>query len=219
MQITWYGQSCFKIVSGQTTIILDPFNKNNGLTPPRGKADLLLVSDSLLSEDDYSQIDAGFVVSGAGEYEVGGIHINGMSVFNYSDNNEVIKQSTMYVFDIEGVKICHLSDFSKDQISEFMDKIGQIDILMLPVGGDYKTSFGKIKSLNYEKAVEVVSEIDPRVVVPMNFKVPKLKIDLEDVSKFAKAIGVSDSVFVDKYTVKKRDLPSEGQDVVLMKLQ
>ncbi len=217
MQITWYGQSCFKIVSGQTTIILDPFGKDTGLTPPRGKADVLLVSDSNLKPDDYSQINADFVVCGAGEYEIGGVNVEGMSVFNMSEKGEPIKISTMYVFDIEKVRVCHLSDFSEEQVLQFLDKIGQVDILMVPVGGDYTIGKEKVKSLNFEKAVEVISEIDPRLVIPMNFKIPGLKVDLDSVDKFLKAVGFSGDA-KDKISIKKKDLPQEGRDIVLMKL-
>jgi len=119
MQISWYGQSCFKIVSGQTTIILDPFSKDIGLTPPRGKADLLLVSDSNMAMDDVSQIDAGFVINGAGEYEVGGIHINGAAVFHKDESGETVKISTIYTISVEGVRVCHWLTFQKSRWSEF----------------------------------------------------------------------------------------------------
>ncbi len=216
MQITWYGQSCFKIVSGQTSIIIDPFDKALGITPPRGKVDILLISDSSLS--DYSQIDAGFVVSGAGEYEIGGIHINGVSSFKKDEKGDPKKQTTMYVVVVEGVRICHLSDFDYNQVTEVLDKMGQVDILMVPIGGKYKIGSAEFDSLDSERAVNVVSEIDPRVVVPMNFKVPKLKLDIDGSDKFMKAMGVADVSAVEKITLKKRDLPQEGRDVVLMKL-
>ncbi len=218
MQIIWYGQSCFKIINGGSTIVVDPFSKNVGLTPPRGKADVLLISDSILNKDDYSQIDSEFAVFGAGEYEFGGIHINGISAFNLNEKNEIVKTSTMYIIDIEGVRICHLSDFSEEQTLEVLDKIGQVDILMIPVGGDYKIDNIEIKSLGAEKAVEVVGNIDPRVVIPMNFKIPKLKVDLESVDKFLKLSGASDIKAIDKYVLKKKDLPNEERDIILMRL-
>ena len=218
MQITWYGQSCFKIVSGQSSIIIDPFNKSIGLTPPRGKSDILLVSDNTIVESDYSQIDANFVISGAGEYEVGGVYVNGMSAFNLDENGNVINRSIMYVITIEGMRICHLSNFSDEQVTELLDKIGQVDILMIPVGGDYVVNGNKISSLDSEKAIKVTSEIDPRVVIPMNFKIPKLSLDLGSVDGFMKASGSTDISPVEKYTIKKKDLPNDGREVVLMNL-
>jgi len=218
MQITWYGQSCFKIVSGQTTIILDPFSKDIGLTPPRGKANLLLVSDSNMLSDDFSQIDAGFVVDGAGEYEVGGVHIKGLAVFNKNKDDDIIKISTMYTIELEDIKICHLTDLSKEQVVGVLDKIGQVDILMIPVGGNYKLKKTEIASLDTEKALGVIGDIDPRIVIPMNFKIPKLNISLDGPEKFLKSLGSSDINPLEKYTIKKKDLPQEGREVVLMKV-
>ena len=218
MQISWYGQSCFKIVSGQTTIILDPFSKDIGLTPPRGKADLLLVSDSNIALDDMSQIDAGFVINGAGEYEVGGIHINGIAVFHKNEDDEAIKISTIYTITVEGVRVCHLADLSKEQAVGVLDKMGQVDILMLPVGGPYKLGKTEIASLDADKALGVIGDIDPRIVIPMNFKIPKLNVALDGPEKFLKAIGNPELEALDKYTIKKRDLPQEGRQIILMKV-
>jgi L-ascorbate metabolism protein UlaG (beta-lactamase superfamily) len=218
MQITWYGQSCFKIVSGQTTIVLDPFSKDTGLTPPRGKADLLLVSDSNIAADDFSQIDAEFIIDGAGEYEVGGIYINGIAVFHKDEDDNIVKVSTMYTIEVEDVKICHLADFSKEQVVGILDKIGQVDILMIPVGGHYKLGKIEIASLDADKALGVVGDIDPRVVIPMNFKIPKLKVSLEDSEKFLKSTGDANPEALEKYTVKKKDLPQEGRDIILLRV-
>ncbi|MEK7452707.1 MAG: MBL fold metallo-hydrolase [Patescibacteria group bacterium] len=218
MQIIWYGQSCFKIVSGGTTIILDPFNKDIGLTPPRGKVDVVFVSDGNLKKDDYSQLDSAFVIAGAGEYEVGGMHINGASIFHLNEKGEEVKKSTMYIIDVEGIRVCHLADFSEDHVRSVLDKMGQVDILMIPVGGGYLIGNTKINSLGYDKAVDIIGDIDPRVVIPMFFKVNNLKISLDDVSKFLKSSGASNIEAVDKFTVKKKDLPQDGRDVILMKL-
>jgi len=89
---------------------------------------------------------------------------------------------------------------------------------MLPVGGSYKLGKTEIASLDADKALGVIGDIDPRVVIPMNFKIPKLNIVLDGPEKFLKAIGNPELEALDKYTVKKRDLPQEGRDVVLMKV-
>ncbi len=217
MQITWYGQSCFKIVSGQTTIILDPFSKDIGLTPPRGKANLLLISDSNITADDFSQIDAGFVIDGAGEYEVGGVHVNGIAVFHKDEKGDIVKISTMYTVEIEDIKICHLTDLSKEQVVGVLDKIGQVDILMIPVGGNYKFGKTEIASLDADKALGIVGDIDPRIVIPMNFKIPKLKAPLDGPEKFLKSTGVASPEALEKFTIKKKDLPQEGREIIFLK--
>ena len=211
MQIFWYGQSCFKIISGPQTLILAPFKKSVGLTPPRGKADILILNDSSLSKDDVSQIEAGFTVAGAGEYEMGGTYVNGMSVVSGG------RVSTMYIISIEDMRICHLSNMDEEHTLRLLDKIGQIDLLMISIGGQPKT--GKDIYLNDEEAMKIIREIDPRVIIPMNFKVPKLNIDLAGPEKFLKAVGAQGVGALDKYTIKKRDLPLEGREVILLKTE
>ena len=94
MQITWYGQACFKITSGDTTIVLSPFGKGLGLNPPRGKADVDLLSGNDVGKEDIAYADAAVVIEGEGEYEVRGILINGYTFFHTHKGSGAIRKST-----------------------------------------------------------------------------------------------------------------------------
>lgn len=211
MQITWYGQDCFKIQSGDVTIILSPFDKVIGLNPPRGKADIVLFSSDLPDAAERFS-DAGFVISGAGEYEIKEALINGFSFFNNS------KKSTIYTINIEGISVCSLDNAGKQEIDGLLEKLGDVDILLAPVGGSYQINGEKFSALDAESAAKVISEIEPRIVIPMGYKIPKLNISVEGPEKFLKAMGASGLEAVDKLTIKEKDLPQEETKIVLLKI-
>ena len=213
MQITWYGQSCFKITSGSLSVVLNPFSKKVGLNPPRGKADIVLVSDSN-KEESLASLDAGFVVSGEGEYEVKGVLITG---FSYYHNGDKPRKSTVYSLEIEGISVCNLNSVSKEEIDGILDRLGKVDILMAPVGGRYELEGREVAALNAEEAVNIVGEIEPRIVIPMCYKIPKLEIKVDGVDKFLKAMGVSKADPMPKLTIKRKDLPHNEVKIVLLK--
>lgn len=210
MQITWYGQDCFKIQSGDVTIILSPFDKAIGLNPPRGKADIVLLSSDLPDAAERFS-DAGFVISGAGEYEIKEALINGFSFFNDS------KKSTVYTINIEGISVCSLDNASKQEIDGLLEKLGDVDVLLAPIGGPYQINKEKFSALDSESAAKVISEIEPRIVIPMGYKIPKLNVDVEGPEKFLKAMGASGLEAIDKLTIKKKDLPQEETKIILLK--
>lgn len=216
MQITWYGQSCFKITSGDLVVILSPFNKKIGLNPPRGKADIVLFSDNN-SSDELPSFEGGFVINGEGEYEVKGVLISGVSYYHGEKNRP--RKSTVYTIEIEGVSICHLDNASKLEVESILDKIGAVDILMIPVGGKHKLEDLESHTLNAEEAVGIVGEIEPRIVIPMYYQVPKLSVKLDGADKFLKAMGAEKTEFLSKFSVKKKDLPQGETKVVALKLE
>lgn len=208
MQITWYGLSCFKITSGETTVLISPFGKTTGLNPPRGKADVVLISGE--AEDAGS----GFVISGEGEYEVKGILVNGFSTGLPAQAGG----ATVYTLNIDGVSFCHLDNAPKERMDALLEKIGEVDVLMIPVGGAHREGKKEVKTLGADEAVAVVSELEPRIVVPMYFKVPKLAFSVDGPEPFLKAMGASRLASVDKLSIKKKDLPQDETKIVLFSL-
>lgn len=206
MQITWYGLSCFKIVSGETTLLMSPFSKDTGLTPPRTKADIVLISGNEQDDAKTAGAENGFVISGEGEYEVKGVLINGFSSGT----------GTIYTLHMEGITLCHLDNASKEQIDAVLEQIGEVDILLVPIGGAHRVGKKEVKTLDAEEAVAIVSELEPRVVIPMYFKVPKVKPDLLGVESFLKAMGATQTETLEKFSAKKKDLPQEETKVVLL---
>lgn len=188
MVITHYGISCFKLQSGDTVLAIEPFLKESGFTSPRFEAHAVI---SATEHPNYPE-DKVFNISGPGEYEFKGIYVKGIWVN---------PKNTIYVIDWEGMKLAHMGNFSEKELrSEIQEEIGTPDILFIPVGGN--------DVINEEKAVKIINQIEPRIVIPMNYK----KVD-----DFLKEIGEKVAP-EEKLTIKKKDLPNaEDTKVVVLK--
>lgn len=211
MVITWYGQSCFKLQSGEQILVIDPFSKDIGLTPPRFRASLVLLTHDHPDHNNAESIaENPMVISGPGEYDFQGITIRGIQT--YHDNAEGKERgfNTIYVIEMDGMKLCHLGDFGENELRpETVEAIGDIDILFVPVGG--KTT------IDSEQAAKVVSKIEPRVVIPMHYKISGLKAELENVSPFLKEMGAKNAEPEEKLAIKQKELPADGMKVVVLK--
>ncbi len=213
MKITWHGQSCFKLLvksntGDKITILIDPFDKETGLTPPRGNADIVLITHGHHDHNNLKAVSGTpFVINGPGEYDVKGVPIKG--VYSYHDNSKGNERgvNTMYIIEAEDMKICHLGDLGQKELAdEQLDKIGEIDILMVPVGGIYTIDGGE--------AVKVINQIEPSVAIPMHYKVDGLTIKLEKVDDFLKEISLTPET-MEEYNVKKMDLGEEMKVIVM----
>jgi len=212
MVITWYGQSCFKITSGDLTIAVDPFSKEIGLTPPRFKADILLVSHEHYDHANVETIPEGaFVIRGPGEYEVKGVYIRGVETFHDKAQGKERGLNTAFLIEAESIRILHLGDFGEKEVrGSVSDEIGDVDILLIPVGGTY--------TIDEEDASRIVKQIEPRFAIPMHYKIPGLKINLSGVEPFLKEMGAAKVVAQEKLVVKKKDMEEEGKtEVVILK--
>lgn len=215
MIITWYGQACFKIQSGDKTLVLDPFAKSIGLTPPSIQADIVFVTHE---HSDHSNIKAikgdYFFINGPGEYEVKGVKARGIMGFHDNEKGAKRGPNTLYLIEIEGFRILHCGDFGQDSLDDKqLEEIGRVDILMIPVGGFF--------TIDAKQAVGIINQIEPKIVIPMHYKISKLTItQLESVDNFLKEFGEDDASAQDKLVIKQKDLSPEGEKtkVVVMKI-
>ena len=220
-KITWAGQSCFQISVSNSRdhsadIVIDPFDEEIGLKVPNFSADILLVTHQ---HHDHNYVIAvkparagggtPFLINGPGEYEVKEVFIRGVPAFHDDSEGKEKGANTIYTIEAEGLRFCHLGDLGQKQLTdEQLEKIGNIDVLMIPVGGEF--------TISSQEAQRIVSQIEPRIVIPMHYELPKLKIKLDDVGKFLKAMGKNSVVPQDKFTVKSSALPKDGTEVVVL---
>ncbi|MDP3772466.1 MAG: MBL fold metallo-hydrolase [bacterium] len=203
MIITWYGQACFKIQSGETIIAIDPFAKEIGLTPPRFRSDVALVTHG---HPDHANVEtlAGepFLINGPGEYERAGVNVVGIETYHDAVRGAERGLNTIYMLVVEDIHIVHLGDFGEGVLrDETLEAIGEADILMIPVGGVY--------TIDAEQAARVVKQVEPRIVIPMHYKLPGLTPPLESVERFLKEMGASKAEPQEKLVIKKKDLKDD----------
>ena len=210
MTITWLGHSCFRIEAKEGSVLTDPFDKEIGLRPPKIKDDIVLVTHQ---HHDHNNIgDANpeaFIIQNPGEYEKQGIAIRGIQ--SYHDDKEGAERglNTIYVLKAEEMTIAHLGDLGHKLTDSQVEEIGDVDVLMIPVGGNY-TIDGKM-------AVEVISQIEPKIIIPMHYKIDGLTVDIDGPEKFIKELGLTPEK-VDKYKISKKLLPTEEEKLVMFNL-
>lgn len=210
MIIQWYGQACFRIQSGATVIFIDPFAKTIGLQPPRGEAQLVLVTHDHADHNNAAALGGDFfLVDGPGEYEVKGIKITGISSFHDNAEGKERGLNTMYRVEVEGMVLAHVGDLGQKTLSdEQLEQMGEVDVLMVPVGGVY--------TIDGEQAAAIVHKIEPKLVIPMHYKISGHTGKLQDAETFLKELG-HEGEAVDKLTLKPKDLSEEHMQVVVMK--
>ncbi len=207
MNISWYGHSCFRIEAKEGSILIDPFSKEIGLRPPKIKDDLVLVTHQHFDHNNISEANPeAFIIDGPGEYEKQGISVRGISSFHDKSNGKERGLNTIYVLKAEDMNICHLGDLGQEKLEDKqLEEIGDVDILMIPVGGTY--------TIDHKEAVNVISQIEPKIIIPMHYKLKDLKVDIGGLDKFLKEIGLTPEK-VDKLKIVKKNLPVEEMKLV-----
>ncbi len=192
-------------------IYIDPFDKSIGLRPPFGQGNIVLTTHDHYDHNNVGTIKGNpFIVEGPGEYEIKGVNIYGTLAFHDSKEGKERGLNTIYVVESEEMRICHLGDLGQRELSEEqLEKMGEIDILMVPVGGNF--------TLSAEQASRIINQIEPKIVIPMHYKIPGLNLKIDGVDKFLKVMGEGKVEAQEKLVIKKKELPSEEAKIVVMK--
>lgn len=218
MNITWHGQSCFKIeekVNGNlVTVVTDPFDNSIGLRLPKLRADIVSVSHSHSDHNNSAAVEgiadkSPFVIDRPGEYETRGVSIFGIGSFHDKSEGAERGKSVMFKFDFDGLTVLHLGDLGTLLSDQQLERLDEVDVLLIPVGGKY--------TINAKEAAEVVRQIEPRVVVPMHYHLPGLKVDLDGVEKFRKEMG-NKAETMPKLKISKKEMPSDETKLVILEL-
>ena len=218
MDIYWGGQALFRIKGKNATVIIDPFDPDfTGLKLPKD-----LAADVVLSTHDHKDHNnTGVAVSIAGdnkpmvfkqpgEYEVAGAVITG--IISNHDDKEGAERGKNIIFHlmIDGLNIVHLGDLGQSKLTEEqITQIGGVDILLIPVGSVY--------TIDSKAATNIVAQLEPKIIIPMHFKIEGLKFELEGVEGFLKEMGAEGVIAQPKLSITKDKLPEEPQVVVLSK--
>ena len=216
MKITWYGQSLFEIIAktrqnDEVKIVIDPFDEKTGIRVPKLEADILLISHD---HHDHSNVRAvsgePFLINCPGEYEEKRIYVRGIPAFHDNSLGKERGRVTIFTIETEEIRICHLSDFGQKELTEDqLEEIGEVDILMIPTGGVY--------TIGPKEASTVINQVEPKIVIPMHYKLPKLKYKLEEVDKFLKVMGAKNSEYSNKLSIKKKELSEEKTKIIVLK--
>lgn len=211
MDITWFGHSSFKLKGKNSSIVTDPFESKVGFKFPKVEANVVTISHDHWDHNHAELVtDVPKVVKGPGEYEIGGVSIFGIHTYHDAKQGAERGPNTVYVISIDGIKVCHLGDLGHTLTEEQVGEIGAVDVLLIPVGGVY--------TIDSSQASEVVSSLEPKVVIPMHYSMPDLNQEtfakLSGVEEFVKELGL-EPVRDSKYAITSDKLPEEMQLVIL----
>jgi len=165
MVITFYGEGCFKLQSADFVVLVDPFDSQTGLTPPRFKSNIVLktLTPLPLTNSLIPQL-TNQLISGPGEYHFNDVAISGLFL-NKESSEKFLK--TIYLAKMEGITLCFLGHISEMPEPTILEHLEEIDILFIPAGG--------APFIKPETAVKIIKQIEPKIVIPTFFKVPGLK--------------------------------------------
>ncbi len=207
MEITWLGHACFRIKGSQAIIITDPFQPDLGSLGNQ-TADAVTISHWHPSHSYYQGIKGEpRLVRGPGEYEIAGVLMLGLNTFHDSVKGQTRGKNTVYLMEVDGVDICHLGDIGHILGDEAIEQMGNIDILMVPVGG--------VSTIGPPMAAEIIRKVEPKIVIPMHYRTPASKKDLEPIENFLKEMGITQVEPRPKLSVTRSNLPLAMQVVVL----
>jgi L-ascorbate metabolism protein UlaG (beta-lactamase superfamily) len=208
VEIVWLGHACFRIRGRDATVVMDPCDRPTGYDMGRVRADIVTIS-SYHPNHSYLAGVRGEprVLDGPGEYEVKDVTVTGIATHREGHGTENRQRNTVYMAYVDGVAICHLGDLAQSLSSDQIEAIGNVDVLLVPIGGGC--------TIDGAKAAEVISEIEPRIVVPMHYKTPSTPIPLEGLDRFLKEMGVHTWAARDKLSIKSGE-ESEGSEVVIL---
>jgi len=211
MEIIWLGQACFRIRTTHGIVITDPYPPDIGYTMGKQNARMVTVSHNHPDHSYTQGVTGEFrVVDRPGEYEVSGILVIGISTFHDNEQGKQRGKNTIYLIETDDVSICHLGDLGQVLTTRQIDDLGPIDILMLPVGGQ--------TTINASQAVEIVRQIEPKVVIPMHYKTPDLKLnnlEFDTVDRFLTELGHPGITPQPKLSITKSSMPEIMQVVLL----
>jgi L-ascorbate metabolism protein UlaG (beta-lactamase superfamily) len=219
MEITWYGHSCFRLTErSYATVVTDPFDsKAIGYDSLKLRSDIVTVSHDAPGHNNTEAVKGvSHVIDGPGEFEIGGVFVTGVQTdgsgsgkkkSKTKENGTAPARNTIYVFDYDGITVAHLGDLKEVPTQSEIELLGTINVALVPVGGG--------GGLTAAKAAEVISLLEPNLVIPMHYATPAAKVSLDSLNKFIKEMGLSKADSQPSIKVTRSGLPGETRVVVL----
>ncbi len=195
--VKWLGNTCFRIKSREATVLMDPVARAGGVSMPKQKADIVTLSvrgpaTALANvEGDYTLID------GPGEYEVQDVFLSGIRTWRNGGGAQK-DFNTVYLVEMDEMIFCHLGSLSKSLTEAQVEAMGDVDVLFVPIGGE--------ESLSPAGATEVIGQIEPRLVIPMRYRIGD-EAGKRALGEFAAALGLAEVPREDRLTIRKNTLP------------
>ena len=214
MLIKWYGHAAFRITTAPgVTIIIDPYEPGAfggaiSYQPITDPADIVLISHDHADHNCTSTIAGAYrEVRKEGVYDIRGVRIMAIPTFHDPSQGSERGRNLIFVIEADGLKVVHLGDLGHLLDRDAITKIGETDVLMLPVGGFF--------TIDAEAATQVMNDIRPSIAIPMHFKTEKVGFPIAGTDEFTRGKKRVRTIDGHEIEVVKESLPGEPEIVVL----
>lgn len=209
MNITWYGHRCVRLEAKEGSVLVDPLDKGLGLRGPKINDDIVAFSSPAVSKEVLDQVpEQSFIIRGAGEFEVKGIAVRGIQAYQDTQQGKELGLATIFLIVADEMTICHLGALGQDKLTdEQLEAVGDPDILIVPVGGQ--------SALDPKVAAQLCNQIEPKIIIPVQFALPDASYEAEKLDKFIKEIGLPTEK-MDKLRIAKKQLPADQTRLVVL---
>jgi L-ascorbate metabolism protein UlaG (beta-lactamase superfamily) len=206
-EIRWYGHTCFRIKAKEATVFTDPVSRSTGYGMGRQNADIVTLSGDELGKNLDAIRPEFKIIDGPGEYEMHDVFVTGSRTYQDDKQGAELGYNTTYVIEVEGMKIGHLGNLGHTLNEAQAETLEDIDILLAPIGRE--------SGLSDEKIAQVVTDLSPKIVIPMRYATDIGDKDLGDFTEFCRKLGIDLPEAEDKLVVKPSDLGETTRLVVL----
>jgi L-ascorbate metabolism protein UlaG (beta-lactamase superfamily) len=188
-------------------VVTDPFPESLGLKPDTRLATVVTVSNTHLNHSNWQGVSGDpRVFNAPGEYEYSGISVRGVMT-PLSEGMKQEQRNVAYSMEIEGVNLCHLGDLTEPLTTRHINELSPVDVLLLPVGGGC--------TLAVDRIVQTMRDLDPKVVIPMHYRIPNISVELESVDVFLRLMGSGETQAQPRLSVTASNLPQDLRVSVL----
>ena len=213
MKIEYLGHSCFKLTeSTGTSVVCDPYSSDVGFSMPKVAADAVTVSHHHYDHDALENIvGSPIVLDKESGLELSGVDIDAIKSFHDDCRGKKRGENIIFKFRMDGIDICHLGDLGEACSPDLIETVLPVNVLMIPVGGNY--------TIDAEMAKEYVDRIMPDVVIPMHYRTKDCKIDIDKVDGFLDLFDEDcvEERETDFLELSRSDLSGETRIIVLRK--
>lgn len=207
-EIKWFGHACVHIRAREAAIMMDPVPRSLGYRYSKQRADIVTLSHDHPGHTATDMVSTEFkLINGPGEYEISDVFITGIRTYHDDQNGAEHGRNTAYLFDLEDIVVCHLGDLGHALTEAQVESMSSADVVIIPVGGG--------TTLDATKAVEVIGQLEPRIIIPMQYQTALGDRQRDPLERFLKEMGVTEITPRDKLTLRASDLGDTPEVVVL----
>ena len=204
LQIRWHGHSCFEITN-DLTLITDPHDgKSIGIPAPNVQGDIILVSHDHFDHSSGIKLvekEGSKIVTDGRKRNISNIEISGVESFHDENSGSKRGENVIYKFIMNGIKFCHLGDLGHELDDSTVNKIGSVDILFIPVGGNF--------TIDDKKAWNIIRKIKPKIIIPMHYKIGGLSLPIAGIDQFLAQSKFKVYPVGNEIDIEKEDLPDD----------